>query len=64
MLCIALIASAAFIIVAVDSFRHRGGPQASDRKSGSGGFPLLAESLLPVVHNPNTSEGREAVEPE
>jgi putative ABC transport system permease protein len=60
-LCIALIASAAFIIVAVDSFRHRGGPQASDRKSGSGGFPLLAESLLPVVHNPNTSEGREAL---
>jgi putative ABC transport system permease protein len=60
-LCIALIASAAFIIVAVDSFRHRGGPQASDRKSGSGGFPLLAESLLPVVHNPNTSEGRESL---
>lgn len=60
-LCIALIASAAFIIVAVDSFRHRGDPQATDRKSGSGGFPLLAESLLPVVHNPNTSEGREAL---
>ena len=60
-LCIALIASAAFIIVAVDSFRHRGGPQPTDRKSGSGGYPLLAESLLPVVHNPNTSEGREAL---
>jgi len=60
-LCIALIASAAFIIVAVDSFRHRGGPQANDRKSGNGGFPLLAESLLPIVHNPNTSEGREAL---
>jgi ABC-type lipoprotein release transport system permease subunit len=60
-LCIALIASAAFIIVAVDSFRHRGGPQPTDRKSGSGGFPLLAESLLPLVHNPNTSEGREAL---
>ena len=60
-LCIALIASAAFIIVAVDSFRHRGGPQPTDRKSGSGGFPLLAESLLPVVHDPNTSEGREAL---
>jgi hypothetical protein len=59
--CIALIASAAFIIVAVDSFRHRGGPQPTDRKSGSGGFPLLAESLLPIVHNPNTNEGREAL---
>jgi putative ABC transport system permease protein len=60
-LCIALIASAAFIIVAVDSFRHRGGPQPTDRKSGSGGYPLLAESLLPIVHNPNTSEGRGAL---
>ncbi|MGH9875251.1 MAG: ABC transporter permease, partial [Pyrinomonadaceae bacterium] len=60
-LCIALIASAAFIIVAVDSFRHRGGPETTDRKSGNGGFLLLAESLLPVVHDPNTSEGREAL---
>jgi putative ABC transport system permease protein len=60
-LCIALIASAAFIIVAVDSFRHREGGKTLDRKSGSGGFPLLAESVLPVVHDPNTSEGQEAL---
>jgi hypothetical protein len=60
-LCIALIASAAFIIVAVDSFRHREGGLLLDRKSGSGGFPLLAESLLPVIHDPNSSEGREAL---
>jgi hypothetical protein len=60
-LCIALIASAAFIIVAVDSFRHRGETFVSDRKSGSGGFPLLAESLVPLVHDPNTREGREAL---
>ena len=60
-LCIALIASAAFIIVAVDSFRHRERTQILDRKSGNGGFALLAESLLPVVHDPNTSEGREAL---
>jgi ABC-type antimicrobial peptide transport system permease subunit len=60
-LCIALIASAAFIIVAVDSFRHRERAQTLDTKSGNGGFPLLAESLLPVVHDPNTTEGREAL---
>jgi ABC-type antimicrobial peptide transport system permease subunit len=59
-LCVALIASAAFIIVAVDAFR-RTGSAASDRKSGSGGFPLFAESLLPIVHDPNTPEGREAL---
>ena len=59
-LCITLIASAAFIIVAVDSFR-RSGVSAADRKSGTGGYPLLAESLLPVVHDPNTNEGRESL---
>jgi hypothetical protein len=59
-LCITLIASAAFIIVAVDSFR-RSGAAASDRKSGTGGYPLLAESLLPLVHDANTPAGRESL---
>ncbi len=59
-LCITLIASAAFIIVAVDSFR-RSGASATDRKSGTGGFPLLAESLLPLAHDANTSDGRESL---
>jgi ABC-type lipoprotein release transport system permease subunit len=59
-LCVTLIASAAFIIVAVDAFR-RSGSAATDRTSGSGGFPLLAESLLPIVHDANTPGGREAL---
>ncbi len=59
-LCVALIASAAFIIVAVDAFR-RPAASASDKKSGSGGFPLFAESLLPIVHDANTAQGREAL---
>jgi putative ABC transport system permease protein len=59
-LCVALIASAAFIIVAVDAFR-RTSAAASDKTSGSGGFPLFAESLLPIVHDPNTPQGREAL---
>lgn len=59
-LCVTLIASAAFIIVAVDAFR-RSGATAADRKSGSGGFPLFAESLLPIVHDANTPAGREAL---
>jgi hypothetical protein len=59
-LCITLIASAAFIIVAVDSFR-RSGAAASDRKSGTGGYPLLAESLLPLVHDANTPAARESL---
>jgi ABC-type antimicrobial peptide transport system permease subunit len=59
-LCITLIASAAFIIVAVDAFR-RSSTTATDRKSGTGGFPFLAESLLPVVHDANTPEGRDSL---
>jgi ABC-type lipoprotein release transport system permease subunit len=60
-LCIALIASAAFIIVSVDAFRREGSRAVLDKKSGSGGYPLLAESVLPLVHDPNTPEGREAL---
>ena len=59
-LCVTLIASAAFIIVAVDAFR-RSGAVAQDMKSGSGGFPFVAESLLPIVHDMNTVEGRESL---
>lgn len=58
--CIALIASAAFIIVSVDAFR-RDASETDKANSGSGGFPLLAESLLPIVHDPNTRDGREAL---
>jgi ABC-type lipoprotein release transport system permease subunit len=60
-LCIALIASAAFIIVAVDAFRREGRETDLDKRSGTGGYPLVAESLLPLYHNPNTEEGREAL---
>jgi putative ABC transport system permease protein len=60
-LCIALIASASFIIVAVDSFRHREGTDTLERKSGTGGFPLMAESLLPLVQDPSSRAGQEAL---
>jgi putative ABC transport system permease protein len=60
-LCIALIASAAFIIVAVDAFKRDNSDATLEKKSGNGGFPLLAEALLPLYHDPNTSEGKEAL---
>jgi ABC-type lipoprotein release transport system permease subunit len=60
-LCIALIASAAFIIVAVESFKQGPNNSSMDRKSGTGGFPLLAESQLPLYHDPGTPEGRDAL---
>ena len=57
---IALIASAAFIIVSVDAFRRDGGTN-NEPNSGSGGYALVAESLLPIVHDPNTTAGQEAL---
>ncbi len=55
LLCIALIASATFIIVSLDAFRR------SDTSAGTGGFPLVAESVLPLIHDPNTAAGRDAL---
>ena len=60
-LCIALIASATFIIVAVESFHREGGIDESDPQSGTGGYPLLADTLLPIAHDPSTSDGRDAL---
>ena len=59
-LCTALIASATFLIIAVDAFRLDDRP-ALDPKSGTGGFTLMADSLLPIIHDPNSYAGREAL---
>ncbi len=59
-LCTALIAAATFLIISVDAFRREERP-ALDPKSGTGGFALMAESLLPLIHDPNTGPGREAL---
>jgi ABC-type lipoprotein release transport system permease subunit len=54
-LCIALIASTTFVIVALDAFQR----EASSE--GAAGYPLMAESVLPLIHNPSTAAGREAL---
>jgi len=59
-LCTALIAAATFLIIAVDAFRLDERPPL-DPKSGTGGFALMAESLLPLIHDPNAGRGREAL---
>ena len=58
-LCIALIASAAFIIVAVDAFRREGGGNVLDPGGGTGGYTLLADALLPIVQDPSTAAGQD-----
>jgi ABC-type lipoprotein release transport system permease subunit len=67
-LCVALIASATFIIVAVDAFRRDhtmlspvSSKQQTSSPSGTGGFVLMGESLLPIFQNWNTREGRDVL---
>jgi hypothetical protein len=57
----ALIASAAFIIISVDAFRRGESKLTHDVKSGTGGYALLAQSEVPLVHNPNEAPGRDAL---
>jgi ABC-type lipoprotein release transport system permease subunit len=57
----ALVAAAVFIIVSVGAFRRGGGELTRDTRSGTGGYALLAQSELPIVENPDTKAGREAL---
>ena len=59
-LAIGVIASATFILISVGAFR-RDDPPVTDRQSGVGGYPLLVELMLPIVHDANGREGREAL---
>jgi putative ABC transport system permease protein len=57
----ALIAFASFVIISVDAFRREHHAGTDDRRSGTGGFAFVAESAVPLYHDPRTKEGREAL---
>jgi ABC-type antimicrobial peptide transport system permease subunit len=54
-----LLASAAFLLVAVEAFRRRADAHDNTDTSPSGGFALLAESDLPLFKDLNSEEGRQ-----
>ncbi|HLJ96445.1 MAG TPA: FtsX-like permease family protein [Gemmataceae bacterium] len=54
-----LVASATFLIVAVESFHRAPGQDFFEWGSGSGGFSLLAESDVPIFQDLNSPRGRE-----
>ncbi|HQX80137.1 MAG TPA: ABC transporter permease, partial [Vicinamibacterales bacterium] len=56
----ALVAAAAFLLVSVDAFRKDTGA-AANRSGGTGGFALIAESVLPLVNDSADAAGREAL---
>jgi len=55
----ALIASATFIIVAVAAGHRNPAVEEPVKKSGNGGFVLVAESSTPILFDMNTDDGRE-----
>ena len=56
---LALIAFAAFLLVAVESFRKRSDP--GQVPAGAGGFLAITETVFGVPRDPNAPEGREAL---
>ena len=54
-----LIAAAVFLLVSVDSFRKRA-TDADSRQSGTGGFAVIGESAIPIVHDLQAPAGRDA----
>ncbi len=57
-LSVALISSATFLLISVDSFRHSPHSQKLDTASGNGGYALLAESQTPIYHNLDLPDAR------
>jgi ABC-type lipoprotein release transport system permease subunit len=60
-ICAALIAVATFVIVSVEAFRKDARSLSLEATSGTGGYALLAQSALPIIHDPNSAAGREAL---
>lgn len=61
MLTAGLIASATFVIISLEAFRLDADSDALDRRSGTGGFTLYAESVVPLPYGLHTVDGREAL---
>jgi hypothetical protein len=56
---VALLASGCFVVAALGVFRLDATRNMFLRSAGTGGFALYGESALPIVHDLNTTAGRE-----
>jgi len=56
---VALLAAGSFMVIAVAANRLDAELGAHKRSSGTGGFALIGEAALPVMHDLNTSDGRD-----
>ncbi|MBP3953880.1 ABC transporter permease [Gemmata sp. G18] len=62
LLTAALLASAAFLLVAVESFRRQPDREFLEKTGGSGGFNLVAEADVPLFQSFDTGLGRADLE--
>ncbi|HEX5110291.1 MAG TPA: FtsX-like permease family protein [Vicinamibacterales bacterium] len=60
-LSMAVIAAATFILISVDAFRRGASSGDTDPHSGLGGYSVMVDTLLPIARDPNTADGREAL---
>jgi ABC-type lipoprotein release transport system permease subunit len=58
-LSMSVVATAAFILVSVDAFRRTGTESTTNRHSGTGGYSLLVDLVLPLVDDPSGPDGLE-----
>jgi ABC-type antimicrobial peptide transport system permease subunit len=56
---IGLLACGAFLIASIGAFRLDSSKDASKRSAGTGGFALIGETSIPVVHDLNSPAGRD-----
>jgi putative ABC transport system permease protein len=56
---LALLASGSFLIASIGVFRLESIRDVHQRSSGTGGFALVGESTMPIVHDLNSQTGRE-----
>ncbi len=61
LLIVSLIASATFLVTALEAFHIDAATDVTKKDSGSGGFSLIAESTVALPYDLNTPDGREAL---
>jgi len=56
---VAMLACGSFLIISIGVFRLDANRDATQKTSGTGGFALMGESTIPVVHDLNSQSGRD-----